>query len=141
MLNRTVIIQFGSALIIGVILTIVYSSFAYSALGSTYISFNYRNAIFYFVFVVLSCLIIRLAIKSSTKLTNWLSRNYWLAIIGCLIGVGLSLYALKDSNIVLLHYRMEGMDFEYWHPDYTYQWTGYFISIFSALNIYIPQRG
>ncbi len=142
MRKRDLIIQIVTAVIVCALLASVFASFEYSSQGSEYVKMNFRETIpylFYFIGAAIPSVIIGLVIRLNESLLNWFRKNYWINITCCLIGIGLSFYSLKDANIVVDEYRMDGMDFEYWHPRYSLQVSGWFIIIFSALNLYLPK--
>lgn len=141
--NRDIIIQLITSAIVCAILTTIFTSFEYSPDGSNYVKLNIRDTIpflFYFIGAAIPSLIIGLFFRLNQNLKIWLRKNYWINIVCCVIGVTLCIYSLKDSNIVVDEYRMDGMDFEYWHPKYSLQVSGWFILIFSTLNMYLPER-
>lgn len=141
MYKRDIIIQIGTSVILCALLSIIFVSFEYSSQGSKYMKTNIQDTIpflLYFIVASIPSMIIGLFVRINKYLLNYFRKNYWINITCCLIGIGLSIYSLKDVNIVLYEYRMDGMDFEYWHPRYSLQVSGWFIIIFSTLNLYLP---
>jgi hypothetical protein len=143
MRKRDLIIQIVTAAIVCTFLSIAFASFEYSSQGSEYVKINFRDTILYlfcFIGLAIPSVIIGLFIRLNEGLMAWFRKKYWVNITCCLIGIGLSFYSLEDSNIVVYEYRMDGMDFEYWHPRYSLQVSGWFIIIFSVLNLYLPDK-
>lgn len=140
---RDIIIQFVIAGFISIFLALVFASFEYSSKGSTYAITNFRDAtpyLFYFIGAAIPSLMIGLIFRLNLKIKNWLRKNYWINIASCVLGIALCLYSIADSNIIIDEYRMDGMNFEYWHPKHSFQLSGWFIMMFSALNIYLPEK-
>lgn len=143
MYKRDLIIQFVTAGILCILLSFLFASFEHSSNGSSYVGFNYRNAIpylFYFIGAAIPSLIVGLLFRLNENLKKWMRKNYWINIIISVFGIVVCLFSLKDSNIVVYEYRMDGMDFKTWCPNYSYQVSGWFITIFSILNIYFPEN-
>ncbi len=141
--KRDLIIQFLISIFICTLLSFAFESFEYSKRGAIYVGINLRNTIpylFYFIGTGIFSLFFGLFMRLNDKIKNWLRHNFWLNLICCLIGIISCFYSMKNSNIVADKYRMDGMDFEYWHPKSSFQVIGWCIVIFSTLNIYLPNK-
>lgn len=141
MKKRDIAIQLIVTIIVVSFLSILFASFEYSAQGTIRTEVTLQNLIPYLLYlfgISTIPLILGLVIRLDKYATDWLRKNYWVSFLFIFSGIGLCILSIQSLHLVVDEYRMDGMDFEYWHPNYFFSITGSFFAVFGSMYLYLP---
>jgi hypothetical protein len=86
------------------------------------------------------CLIVGLPIRLNSKLNYWWTTNFYIAIIGTIIGLTFLFLALLPTFSETITYDLNGETTLKEIPNSTFSYIGWLLTAFSILHIYPPPR-
>jgi hypothetical protein len=89
---------------------------------------------------ILVCLIVGLPIRLNRKINYWWTTNFYLSIIGTVIGLTLLLIALYPAFSETVTIDLDGQPTLKQIPNFTLTPVGWFLTAFSLLHIYPPRQ-
>ena len=87
---------------------------------------------------ILLCLIVGLPIRLNKKINHWWTTNFYIPIIGIVVGLSLLILATLNEKPVLA--TIEGKEVLKQIPDLTLMICGWLLTAFCILHTYPPRR-
>jgi hypothetical protein len=84
------------------------------------------------------CIMIGLPIRLHNKLNFWWTRNFFISIIGTIIGLTFLVLALLPTYSETVSYELDGVTTLKQIPNSTFSYIGWFLTAFSILHTYPP---
>jgi hypothetical protein len=85
------------------------------------------------------CLIAGLPIRLNNRLNYWWTTNFYIAIIGTIIGLTLLFLALLPNFSETVTYDLDGLPTSKQIPNSTFSYIGWLLTAFSILHTYPPR--
>ena len=86
------------------------------------------------------CLIVGLPIRLNNKLNYWWTTNFYVSIIGTIIGLTLLFLALLPTFSETVTYNLNGLPTSKQIPNSTFSYIGWLLTAFSILHTYPPRQ-
>ena len=86
------------------------------------------------------CIIVGLPIRLNTRLNYWWTTNFYIAIIGAIIGMTFLFLALLPTFSETVTYDLDGEPTLKQIPNSTFSYIGWLLTAFSILHIYPPRQ-
>jgi hypothetical protein len=89
---------------------------------------------------IFTCFIIGLPIRLSNQLYNWWTSNYFIPIVGSILGICCLLIALFPPFREIVHYEEDGNLVFKEVPNFLLSVTGWLVTTFSILHTFPPRK-
>ena len=89
---------------------------------------------------IFGCLVVGLPIRLYNKLNYWWTTNFYVSIIGTIIGLTLLFLALLPTFSETVNYDLDGLSTSKQIPNSTFSYIGWLLTAFSILHTYPPRQ-
>lgn len=124
-------------------LYMLYAAFDYKGGFANFVGltiFQPLWALFFSTITTIFCFVVGLPLRLNRKIKHWWSDHFYLAILLIIVGVGFCITSLTPHFIEQTTYTMEGVDRTDYVPNQMLSISGWFMTAFGTLHIYLPAR-
>ncbi|MGV3638236.1 MAG: hypothetical protein ACO1NQ_11405, partial [Flavobacteriales bacterium] len=133
------IVAYVLAVFIYMLLAVLDSDLGFDGLVSL-VTIGLISAMFFSALSVGVCLVVGLPIRYFSPLRQWWRRQYWLAPLIGIAGLGIILFSILPANLEWVKIPGDPEGREKLIPPLPFVLTGWFASIFGVLHTFLPSR-
>ena len=120
-------------------LAVIESEFGFDGLVVLFV-FQPIGAVIVSGLTILLCLIVGLPIRLNKKINHWWTTNFYMPIIGTVVGLSLTILAILPYNEKTIPATIDGEEVLRQIPDPTFAICGWLLTIFCILHTYLPRQ-